>query len=119
MVEFVTQSVIVILVGIYAIRATYSLLGHENFQPLSLLAAAVFLLVTLFFHRLKMASGLWLYAALVLSAIGLLVNAVLLFSAGREQRDLTHDVFSAICIAGWAIVGVSCAMRAMGRVKEA
>jgi hypothetical protein len=114
-----TQTALVLMAGMYAVRATYSLLGTEPFTPLAIVAALVFCLVLALFHRLAKASRPWLLVTIVMCLIGLGVNALLLFTPGTGQLRFTNDLFSAICMAAWAWVGVACAIKAFRTLPKA
>jgi hypothetical protein len=106
-----TQIALVLMAGIYAVRATYPLLGGEAFSPLTLVAAAVFFLIVALFHRLRKISGRLLYVVTGLCIVGMTVNGVLLFAPGASHANLTNSLFSATCVLGWGIVAASSMQR--------
>ncbi|MGB8819145.1 MAG: hypothetical protein WCC66_14615 [Rhizobiaceae bacterium] len=103
----ITKAALVILAGVYAIRASSYFFEDAPFEPLMLVAAFAFVLSVVLFYRPPIASGLWLYAVVALCAIGVLANAMLYFAPDKTHSDAINLSFSAISIAGWAIVGAS------------
>jgi hypothetical protein len=116
---FLTQTALVLMAGIYAVRATYSLLGGEPFSPLSLLAALVFALVVALFHLLSKATGKVLFVIVALCLLGMTVNGLLLFAPGGAPSNPTNAVFSATCVLGWAIVAITAAMKIFRPIPKA
>jgi hypothetical protein len=108
---FLTQTALVLMAGIYAIRASYPLLGHEAFSPLTLVAAMVFLLAVALFHRLRKITGKLLYVVVALCLVGILVNGMLLFAPDGPHASLINTAFSATCVVGWAIVAIAAASK--------
>jgi hypothetical protein len=101
------KAALVLLAGVYAIRATSFLFLDEPFEPLTLVAALAFVVSIIVFYRPPTAPGLWLYVVVALCVIGAAANALLLVAPDESHRDPTNLVFSAISIAGWALVGLS------------
>jgi hypothetical protein len=106
MLLILTQSVLVILVGVYAMRATSVLFVRQAFQPLMILAAIVFVLSLVLFHRPPTASGPWLYFVLACCSAGVIVNALLFFAPDRAHATPTNLAFSLVSGLGWALLAL-------------
>jgi Na+/melibiose symporter-like transporter len=117
--SFLTQTALVLMAGIYAVRATYPLLGGESFSPLTLLAALVFALVVVLFYRLGKSDGKLLYVIVALCLVGMTVNGMLLFAPGGAHANPTNAVFSATCILGWGIVAIAAALKIFRPIPKA
>ena len=114
MMHLLTQTALVLMAGIYAIRATYPLLGSEPFSPLTVLAGLVFLLTVALFHRLRKANGKVLYVVVMLCLGGMVVNGLLLIAPGGAQAGLIKTLFSATCVVGWGVIAVAAALKICG-----
>jgi FtsH-binding integral membrane protein len=108
-----TQAALVLLAGIYAIRATSWIFGADAFEPLFLLATAVLGLIVFLFYRMPRERGAALFVVMALCVAGLSVNALLLFAPSDAHDNPSNAVFSALCMAGWAIVAMTCALTAI------
>ncbi len=105
MLSTLAKSALVVMAGIYAVRATDWMVG-EPFDPLFLLAAAVFCLTLVLFYRMPRRAGGWLYSVVALCLVGMCVNGLLLFVPDPVHNNQTNATFSAVCIAGWAGVAL-------------
>jgi hypothetical protein len=114
MLHLLTQTALVLMAGIYAVRTTYPLLGGETFSPLTVLAGLVFLLTLALFHKLPKANGKILYIVVMLCIGGMVVNGLLLFAPGGAQAGLIKTLFSATCVVGWGVVAVAAALKIYG-----
>lgn len=110
----VTQTALVLLAGVYAIRSTSWIFGADPFEPLFLLATAALGLTVFLFYRMPRQRGAALYAVIALCVAGFSVNALLLFAPSGVHDNPTNTVFSALCMAGWASVAVTCSVTAIG-----
>ncbi len=103
----IVKAALVILAGVYAIRASSYFFEDVPFEPLMLVAAFAFVMSVIIFYRPPTFIGPWLYTVVGLCAVGLVANAVLYFSPDESHGDAINLTFSAISIAGWTIVGAS------------
>jgi hypothetical protein len=100
MMHLLTQTALVLMAGIYAVRTTYPLL--------------VFLITLALFHKLPKANGKILYIVVMLCIGGMVVNGLLLFAPGGAQAGLIKTLFSATCVVGWGVVAVTAALKIYG-----
>jgi ABC-type polysaccharide/polyol phosphate export permease len=100
------QSSLVVLAGIYAMRASWFLFAKGAISPLTPLAAVVFMLCVVLFHRPPQ-SQTWLAVVAAACLVGVAANAALLFSASSAYQNPTNQVFSILSVAGWAILAVA------------
>lgn len=105
----VIQSSLVVLAGIYAMRASWFLFAKGPISPLTPLAAIVFVLCILLFHRPPQSST-WLAVVAIACMIGVAANAALLFSAAAAYQNPTNQAFSVLSVLGWAILAVTHAL---------
>jgi hypothetical protein len=96
----ITQSILVILSGIYAVRASWFIFSGV-FSPLTPVAAIVLVLCLTLFHRPPIEPGIWLYVVLMGCVIGAIANSMLLFSTHEIYSNLTNRTFSIISVASW------------------
>jgi hypothetical protein len=99
----VSQAILVVLAGIYAMRAS-SALFKGSFSPLSLLAGFIFIFSVVLFHKPPSSPGIWLYFVMVMCFAGALFNAKLLFYPDALHSDFTAMAFSATSMIGWGIL---------------
>jgi Na+-transporting NADH:ubiquinone oxidoreductase subunit NqrE len=102
-----TQLTLVILIGIYAMRASSVLFVRQRFQPLMILAALVFVLALVLFHRPPTEQGAWLSFVVCACFAGAIVNGVLFFAPDRAHGTPTNLVFSAVSGLGWVVLGAA------------
>jgi hypothetical protein len=101
----ITQSILVILSGIYAIRASWFIFSGI-FSPLTPVAAIVLVLCITLFHRPPIETGIWLYVVLVGCVVGAIANGMLLFSTHEAYSNLTNRAFSIISVVSWVCLCV-------------
>jgi hypothetical protein len=107
MLLILTQAVLVVLVGVYAMRASADLFVRQPFQPLMILAALAFVFALVLFHRPPIAVGPWLYLVLIACVAGTIVNGFLYFAPDQAHATPTNMAFSAVSIVGWAALGLN------------
>lgn len=98
----ITQSILVIFSGIYAIRASWFIFSGI-FSPLTPVAAIVLVLCITLFHRPPIEPGIWLYVVLVGCVIGAIANSILFFSS-HEGSNPTNRAFSVISVVSWVFL---------------
>jgi hypothetical protein len=96
----ITQSILVILSGIYTIRASWFIFSGI-FSPLTPVAVIVLALCITLFHRPPTDPGIWLYVVLVGCVIGAIANSMLLFSPHDAYSNPTNRAFSIISVVSW------------------
>lgn len=101
----IVQSVLVILSGIYVIRASWFIFSGI-FSPLTPVAAIVLVLCITLFHRPPIEPGIWLYVVLMGCVIGAIANGILLFSTHEIYSNLTNRTFSIISVVSWIFLCV-------------
>jgi hypothetical protein len=104
MLLIVSQAMLVLLVGVYAMRATSVLFVRQAFHPLMILAAAAFVFALVLFHRPPSAVGTWLYVSIAACVLGAIVNAILYFAPDRTHATPTNLAFSASTGIAWAVL---------------
>jgi hypothetical protein len=114
MLHVLIQSALVILAGVYAIRSA-SFLFEGQFELLTPVAALAFVFSIAVFYRPPATQGIWFYLVLAACLAGFVANTLLLIYPDKEHESTTNLAFSAISIAGWAIVGLSFAWSVFGR----
>jgi ABC-type polysaccharide/polyol phosphate export permease len=105
----VVQSTLVILAGIYAMRASWFLFAKGAISPLTPVAAAAFVVCVVLFHS-PPKTQIWLAVVAAACMIGFATNAALLFSESAAYQNPTNKAFSALSVAGWAVLAVSYAL---------
>jgi hypothetical protein len=101
MIHALTQSALVLLIGIYAIRASWFLFSSGALTPLTPVAAAIVGLCVYLFHRAPTQTGPFLWGVLAACAVGAIANALLLTSTSPAYRNPTNMTFSALSVALW------------------
>ena len=101
--QAVSQMVLVILAGIYAMRFSAGFFG-AGFTPLSALAAVALGVIVVFFYRWPTEPGLWLYTSMALCLLGVWVNAKLLLYPDTLHSGPTAIAFSGASVIGWVIL---------------
>jgi hypothetical protein len=104
------QTILVILIGVYAMRTASVIFIREPFDPLMIVAAAAFVFSLCVFHQPPASSGKWSIAVVVLCAIGCVANIFLFLKPDKAHSDPTNMTFSAVSVIGWAIVGLYAAL---------
>jgi hypothetical protein len=99
-----SQVMIVILIGVYAMRATSVLFVRQRFQSLMIVAALVFAFALVLFHRPPTQAGAWLYFVIAVCVVGVAVNALLYFKPDRAHATPTNLAFSAVSCVGWGVL---------------
>jgi hypothetical protein len=113
----VAKACLVLMAGIYAIRATSVVFNPQPFEPLMLVAAFAFVMSVVIFYRGPTEVGPWLYTVVALSVIGVIANSMLFFAPDESHKDLTNLTFSALSIVGWAVIAFSYASIFLVRAK--
>jgi hypothetical protein len=99
-----SKALLVILIGIYAIRSTWFIFSG-SFSPLTPVAAAVLILCIISFHRLPLEIGTWFYVLISICVLGAIANASLLFSTSPIYANPTNMTFSAISLGCFVLLG--------------
>jgi hypothetical protein len=110
MMIIIAKAALVVLAGVYAMRATSVLFNPEPFEPLMLVAAFAFVMSIVLFYRPPTSAGIWLYTAMALCLVGVVANTMLFLEPNDAHRDVTNLTFSLVSIVGWAAVGLSYGM---------
>lgn len=103
----ITKTALVILAGIYAMRASSILFHPSPLTPLMLVALFAFIMSVVLFYRPPTTQGWWQYSIIGLCLIGVAANTMLFIAPDAEHGDPTNLTFSAISVAGWGIVALS------------
>jgi xanthine/uracil permease len=103
----ITKAVLVILAGIYAMRASSIVFPPSSFSPLWFVALFAFVMSLVLFYRPPTVQGWWQYTVIGLCLIGVAANAMLFLAPDAEHSDPTNMAFSAVSIVGWGIVCLS------------
>jgi hypothetical protein len=107
MMMIVTKTALVILAGIYAMRASSVVFYPTALSPLWLVAVFAFIMSIILFYRMPTAQGWWQYTVIGLCLVGVAANAMLYLAPDAEHSDATNMAFSAVSVLGWGIVGLS------------
>ncbi len=100
------KAVLVVLIGMYAIRASWFLFSGV-LSPLTPIAAAVLMLCIVIFHRPPQSLGLWFVAVLTACLIGAIANAALLVSTSPLYHNPTNTAFSWASLTGFVLLAVA------------
>jgi ABC-type polysaccharide/polyol phosphate export permease len=103
--EIFIRSLLVVLIGIYAIRSSWFIFSGI-FSPLTPVATGVLVLCIILFHRPPTEPGTWLYIVIFGSIAGAIVNGLLIFSSKATYSNPTNQVFSVISLVGWLILAI-------------
>jgi hypothetical protein len=107
MFAIITKSALVVLAGVYAMRATGVIFHPQPLQPLMGVAAFAFVMSVILFQSPPTAPGLWLYTVIALCLFGVAANMMLFFAPDAAHSSPTNLAFSAVSIVGWAIVALA------------
>ncbi len=110
----VMKATLIILIGIYAMRASSVVFHREPFHPLMLVAALAFAVSLAAFHVPPTAPGAWSAVLALLCMVGVVANALLYARPDEAHGTPTSLTFSAVSVVGWAIVGVYSTLVAIG-----
>jgi hypothetical protein len=102
-----TKAALVILAGVYAMRASDVIFQRAAFTPLWFVAVFAFLMTIVLFYRPPTVQGWWQYTAIGLCLVGVAANTMLLIAPDGDHGSPTDMAFSAVSIVGWAVVGLS------------
>jgi hypothetical protein len=105
MIIVIPKILLVILIGIYAIRTSWFLFSGV-FSPLTPVAAIVFVICLFAFHRPPETTGTWFYSLVAIYVIGAIANASLLFSTAPVYSNTTNMTFSAVSLTCFIILGL-------------
>lgn len=103
----ITKAALVILAGIYAMRASSVLFHPSPLTPLMLVALFAFIMSVVLFYRPPTVQGWWQYSVIALCVVGVGANVMLFVAPDAEHNDPTNLTFSAISVIGWGIVALS------------
>lgn len=118
----ITKATLVILAGIYAMRATNVIFNPSSFNPMSLVAMFAFVMSFVLFNRLPTGPGVWAYSVIGLCLFGVVANTLLYFKPDPAHASPTNMSFSALSMIGWAIVALYAALAsagALGKLSQA
>jgi hypothetical protein len=107
MMYVITKIALVILSGVYAMRASNIVFNREPMTPLWFVALFAFVMTLVLFHRSPTVPGLWQYTVVGLCLFGVVANAALFFAPDAAHNTPTNLAFSAVSVVGWAIVALS------------
>ncbi len=103
----VTKAALVILAGVYAMRASSIIFTRGEFTPLWFVALFAFVMSVVLFYRMPTVQGWWQYAVIGLCLVGVAANAMLFLAPDAEHGDMTNLTFSTVSVVGWRIVALS------------
>jgi hypothetical protein len=109
-----TKTSLVVLAGVYAMRASNILFHPQPFQPLMGVALFAFIMSVILFHNPPTTAGWWLYLATALCLVGVAANAMLFFAPEAAHGTPTNLAFSAVSIIGWAVVALGFGSQIVG-----
>jgi hypothetical protein len=105
MIYAMTQATLVVLIGMYAIRASWFLF-NGLWSPLTPVAAACVVLCVYLFHRAPVQPGPYLWTVVAACVVGAIANAVLLTSTAPAYRNATNLMFSGTSAFLWLALAV-------------
>jgi hypothetical protein len=111
-----SKALIVMLAGIYAMRASSVVFVRQPFQPLMVAAMFAFLLLLTLFYRAPTKPGMWMYTAVALCAVGAITNAMLYFKPDAMHSDPTNMAFSLLALVGWGVLVIYFGAQIFGAV---
>jgi hypothetical protein len=100
-----TQTLLVLLIGIYLVRATWFLFTGV-FSVLTPVAGIVLLVCLSAFNRPPVPGTAWFYVVLATYLIGALANLSLLFSSAPAYSNSTNYIFSWTSMLSFAALSV-------------
>jgi uncharacterized membrane protein len=106
MLMIATKTSLVVLAGVYAMRASNVLFHPVPVTPLMGVALFAFVMSLILFHNPPTSRGWWLYTVIGLWVVGVAANTMLLLAPDAAHGTPTNRAFSAVSIAGWAIVAI-------------
>lgn len=111
----VTKIALVVLAGVYAMRASNVLFHPQPFHPLMVVALFAFIMSVILFHNPPTGPGWWLYTVVPLCLVGVVANGILFFAPDAAHNTPTNLAFSAVSIAGWGWLAIAFGMLLIGR----
>jgi hypothetical protein len=114
MMYVLTKATLVILAGVYTMRATNVIFNPSSFNPMSLVALFAFVMSFVLFNRLPTSPGAWAFTVLGLCIFGVFANSMLYFRPDAAHASPTNMSFSAVSIVGWAIVAIYAGLVSVG-----
>jgi hypothetical protein len=107
-----SKSLLVILIGIYAIRSSWFIFSGI-FSPLTPIAAIVLVLCVIAFHTPPSSIGPWFFTLLATFAVGAVANFLLLFASGEASADPVNRAFSLVSMLCFLALGAILAKRVL------
>ncbi len=101
-----TRISLIILAGVYAMRASNALFHPQPFQPLMVVALFAFIMSLVLFHNPPTTTGWWLYTVIALCFFGVAANTLLFIAPDKSHGTPINMAFSLVSIIGWAVVGM-------------
>jgi hypothetical protein len=98
------KAFLVVLIGVYAIRASWFLFSG-TFSPLTPVAMAVLVLFLFVFHRPPQALGVWFSVCIAACVVGVVANTVLLFVSSPIYNNTVNQAFSVVSLISFLAVG--------------
>jgi hypothetical protein len=114
----VSKTVLVILAGVYAMRATGVIFHPQPFQPLMGVALFAFIMSVVLFQNPPTSPGWWLYTVIALCLFGVAANTMLFFAPDAAHSAPTNLAFSAVSMVGWGWLAFAFSMRALGLSQD-
>jgi hypothetical protein len=108
-----TQALLVVLMGIYLVRATWFLFTGV-FSPLTPVAALVLVICLVAFNRPPVPGSAWHVAFLAVCVLGAAANASLLFSTAPAYANPTNQAFSWVSLLCFACLAATLLWRQFG-----
>jgi hypothetical protein len=115
MLMIATKTSLVVLAGVYAMRASNMLFNPQPITPLWGVAVFAFIMSIVYFYNPPTAAGWWLYTATGLCLVGVAANAMLFIAPDAAHGTPTNLAFSAVSVVGWAIVAIGFAAKLFER----
>jgi hypothetical protein len=99
-----TKVALVVLAGIYAMRASSIVFHPTALTPLWFVALFAFIMSLALFYRPPTAQGWWQYTVIGLCLVGVAANAMLYLAPDAEHSDRVNIAFSAASVVGWGML---------------
>jgi hypothetical protein len=118
MLMIVSKTVLVVLAGVYAMRATGIIFHPQPLQPLMGVAAFAFVMAVVLFQNPPTVPGWQLYTVIGLCLFGVAANTMLFFAPDAAHNTPTNLAFSAVSMVGWGWLVFAFGLRAFGSAES-
>ncbi len=115
MLMVISKTVLVVLAGVYAMRATGVIFHPQPFQALMGVAIFAFVMSVVLFQNPPTVPGWQLYTVIALCLFGVAANTMLFFAPDAAHDTPTNLAFSAVSMVGWGWLVLAFGLRALGQ----